>query len=125
MPTSTPFLCPLCGRSLPATPADLGQMVPCTACGQRVLAAPAPSRPSWPDRRALRAALLVGLPALVLVVGQHWYLRMRQDARAAAWADQVVEAKLEAARAHLARSDWDEAVRLLQEAQATEHTSRA
>jgi hypothetical protein len=62
----------------------------------------------------LPALVVVGLLAVagLLVAGEITYFRGRQQERA----DQVVAAKVEAARAHLARHDWDEAVRLLHEA---------
>jgi hypothetical protein len=60
---------------------------------------------------------------LALIFAEYSYLQKRQDAHAAAWADQAVAAKVEEARAHMAGGDWDEAVRLLEEALATERAT--
>jgi hypothetical protein len=64
------------------------------------------------------AAALAGAAALLF--GEFLYLQRRQEERAAAWVDQVVAARAEAARAHLARGDWDEALRLLRDALAVD-----
>ena len=71
----------------------------------------------------LRPGLLAGVAVLLLVGGALFlarHLRARQDERDAAWANQVVDAKVEAARAHMSRHHWDEALRLLHEAVAVE-----
>jgi hypothetical protein len=76
-----------------------------------------------PRRRAVVfAGLLAG--AGLLVVGEIAWFRGRQQAQAVATADEVVAARVEAARAHLARHDWDEAVRLLHEALGVEKAHR-
>jgi hypothetical protein len=71
-----------------------------------------------PFRPLLRGLLLAAVVAgaLALLAAEWLYLHLRQQEHAAAWADQVVAARVEAAEAHLARRDWDKAIGLLQTA---------
>jgi hypothetical protein len=72
-----------------------------------------------PHGRALPVAAVAG-GVLLLIAGELVFFHGRQEERAAAWADRLVAAKVEAAEAHMAHGEWDEALRLLHEAQETD-----
>jgi hypothetical protein len=70
---------------------------------------------------AFRIAILGGI---ALLIGEFSYLRLRQisreEARAVASANDLVAAKIETARAHIALQHWDQAIRHLEDALALE-----
>src|SRR5689334_14752401 len=73
-------------------------------------------------RTVIACAVLVAVGLLVLAA-EFWCLHLRRQAQAAAAADEEVAARVEAARAHLKRREWDEAARLLEEALAVERAT--
>jgi hypothetical protein len=78
-----------------------------------------------PSRRAhtLIACLVLSAVGLLLLAVEWWCLHRRHEAQAAAAANEEVAARVESARAHLERREWDDAARLLEEALAVEHAT--
>ena len=70
----------------------------------------------------LASVLACGL-GVVGVGGEYLLLRSRQEARTTAWANQLVEAKMATARAHLDLHHWDEAIGLLDDALTQDHAT--
>jgi hypothetical protein len=80
-----------------------------------------PDRPAPVVRARLfsrRKVIVALLGCLTLAGGEYWYLHQRQEEQAVALANEVVAAKMEAARAHMARDHWNEAILALTEARA-------
>ena len=69
---------------------------------------------------ACSALVAVGL---LVLVAECWGLRRRHQAVVAAAADAEVAARVEGARAHVERQEWDEVARLLEEALAVPHAA--
>jgi hypothetical protein len=71
--------------------------------------------------------LLVTIALAGVLIGVEFvWLRWRQEARTAAWANEQVREQIAAARAHLAEQHWDEAIRHLEDALTEEKsTNRA
>jgi hypothetical protein len=77
------------------------------------------------SRRALTVIACLALSAvgLLVLVAEFWCLHRRHQAQLAAAADAEVAARVEGARAHVQRQEWDEAVRLLEEALAVQRAT--
>jgi hypothetical protein len=92
--------------------------------------APAPppvrrQRPRGKGGATLLVCLGVVFAGLALLMLEHWYLRGRREDGAAARAEQTVVARTESARERMGQGDWDEAVRLLEEAVEVERPGPA
>ncbi len=121
MPRLSRFLCPTCGKQLPGDDLDPTRRPACDDCGrvgqwwEKVDSVAVPSPPSIPpvlplppapivsDRRLVLLLTALGVLLLVvgLVVAAFWHLRSGQERDRIASANQVVAAKIEAARATL------------------------
>jgi len=150
MPRLSRFLCPSCGKQLPEDPLDPGRRPACPDCGKTAqlwekaesvvapLTLPPLPPPTPPPRRVLGprawalAGLVILLPAAALLA---WRVeaarradeaeRREADRRAAALAaDQVVAARVDAAKARIAHQEFDEAVKILEGALATDNATR-
>src|SRR5690349_3859393 len=90
---------------------------------------PLPPTPATPSAQARKRRLLpfLSLVGVLLVVAALWRVEMlRREANqqvVTAAANQIVAARVETARAHLSRHDFDEALRVLDSALATEHAT--
>jgi hypothetical protein len=73
-------------------------------------------------RTVIACAVLIAIGLLVLAA-ELWCLHLRRQAHAAAAASEEAADRVEAARACLKRQEWDEAVRLLEEASAVERAA--
>jgi len=147
MPSLAHLLCPTCGKQLPGDAADPFHRPPCDVCGQSIAwwekpesgavpllpsmsvrkpslpAADAPivkSKPRW----HVRLPVVVGVVALLTVVGWGYTkVRATRERTTALLANQVVAAKVETARAHMARQGYDAALAVLEDALATENAT--
>src|SRR5262245_9879377 len=71
-------------------------------------------------RALLPACLAIVFAGLALLLVEYWFLSGRREDRGRLRAEQAAESRQETARAYMARGNWDEAVRLLEEAAAVE-----
>jgi hypothetical protein len=147
MPRLTRFLCPSCGKQLRGDAFDPTQVPACDECGRlaqvwekadsAAAAYSAPPRavpppvPTSPWRVAPIAWLLGAVLLTSLALAGYWLIRSERarerserEREQAAAADQVVAAKVDAAQAHIARRDFDAALKVLDAALATEHATR-
>ncbi len=69
------------------------------------------------------ACLALTAVGLLVLAAECWALHRRHLAQVAAAADAELAARAESARAHVQRHEWDEAVRLLEEALAVKHAT--
>jgi hypothetical protein len=78
-----------------------------------------------PSRRTPTVIACLALIAvgLLVLVAECWWLHRRQQAQATVRANEEVAARVEAARTHLDRQEWDEAERLLEDALAVERAT--
>jgi hypothetical protein len=73
--------------------------------------------------RPSRIVIIVSLLLVAVLAAEYVWLSARQEARAIAWANERVEAKIETARAHLTAQQWNEAIRYLEDALAVERAT--
>jgi hypothetical protein len=136
-------LCPSCGKHWPAVTTDPAERPACPSCGARaqvwekcasIATVPPPLPPhvsntpaqprSLPTRWVVASvvAIALGLGATLYYLNGERSKQREKDAIATANA--VVSAKVTAAQAHIAHRDFDAALKVLDEALATENATR-
>ena len=151
MPRLARFVCPACGKQVAGDALDWARRPACKTCGRQARLwvreepaavppprppahvsspVPPPVRVSSPvpattGERSILLWWLIGTLALVvLALAVRLQFRSGSERERVALANRVVAAKVEAARAHLAKQDFDVALSTLDDALNTEHATQ-